>query len=478
MDGYGFVKHGCNFMWFKLLIISILIGALPFVYGDSANNNKQIVVITISGPIGPATSDYVLHGFEKATNIGAELIVLNMDTPGGLDTAMRDIIQGILSSTVPVATYVSPSGARAASAGTYILYASHIAAMAPATTLGAATPVEIGGMPEFPGSPQTSDDEASKDEEIEKEDSEDNKHMPSAMQRKIVNDAAAYIRGLAQLRNRNIEWAEKAVRSGTSLSAEEAIKINVIDLIANNFTDLLEKLNENTISILGHERVIDTKTASIYHHEPDWRNKLLSVITDPNILPILMTLGMFGLIYEMLNPGFVLPGVLGGICLLLALYAAQVLPINYAGLALILLGVLFMIGEAFVASFGALGIGGVIAFVIGSIILIDTDFEGYGVSIPFISTFAVVNALFFFSILTMVLKSRRKPVVSGGEELIGSTGEVIEAIDNYGRVRVHSENWEARSKAPIQPGQKIHVTGREGLTLIVEPVNSTMEKST
>ena len=418
---------------------------------------------------------------KKATNVGAELIVLNLDTPGGLDTAMRDIIQGILSSNVPVATYVSPSGARAASAGTYILYASHFAAMAPATTLGAATPVEIGGMPEFPGSPQTSDDEVPKDEEIDEEvdekDSKDNKHLPSAMQRKIVNDAAAYIRGLAQLRNRNIEWAEKAVRSGSSLSAEEAIKINVIDFIANSFTELLETLNEHTISILGHERVLDTKTASINYHEPDWRNKLLSVITDPNILPILMTLGMFGLIYEMLNPGFVLPGVLGGICILLALYAAQVLPINYAGLALILLGILFMIGEAFVASFGALGIGGVIAFVIGSIILIDTDYEGYGVSIPFILTFAVANALFFFSILTMALKSRRKPAESGGEELIGSTGEVIEAIDNYGRVRVHSEDWEARSKAPIQPGQKIHVTGREGLTLIVEPVNSTTEES-
>ena len=209
---------------------------------------------------------------------------------------------------------------------------------------------------------------------MNEEDTKDNKHLPSAMQRKIVNDAAAYIRGLAQLRNRNIEWAEKAVRSGSSLSAEEAIKINVIDLIANNFTDLLEKLNENTLSVQGHERVLDTKTASIYYHEPDWRNKLLSVITDPNILPILMTLGMFGLIYEMLNPGFVLPGVLGGICILLALYAAQVLPINYAGLALILLGILFMIGEAFAPSFGALGIGGVVAFVIGSIRMNDPVF--------------------------------------------------------------------------------------------------------
>ena len=481
MSSYEIVKHSHNIMWLKLLIILILIGTLPLVYGDTANNNKQVVVITINGPIGPATSDYVLHGFEKAADVNAELIVLKLDTPGGLDNAMRDIIQGILTSNVPVATYVSPSGARAASAGTYILYASHFAAMAPATTLGAATPVEIGGMPEFPGAPQKKDDEASKDdskvEESDEEESKDNEPLPNAMQRKIINDAAAYIRGLAQLRNRNIEWAEKAVRSGSSLSAEEAIKINVIDLIANNFTELLEKLDGYKITILEEDRILDTKTVSINNHEPDWRNKLLSVITDPNILPILMTLGMFGLIYEMLNPGFVLPGVLGGICILLALYAAQVLPINYAGLALILLGILFMIGEAFVTSFGALGIGGVIAFVIGSIILIDTDYEGYGVSIPFISTFAVANALFFFSILTLVLKSRRKSVVSGSEELIGSTGEVIELINNIGRVRVHSEDWEAKSNTPIQPGQKIQVTGRKGLTLIVEPIQSTGEES-
>ena len=477
MESYKNAKHRHKVMWLKSIVLLILVGMLPLAFAEETNSNKQIVVVTISGPIGPATSDYVLHGLEEALNTGAELVVLKMDTPGGLDTAMRDIIQGIISSSVPVATFVSPSGARAASAGTYILYASHIAAMSPATTLGAATPIEIGGMPEFPGSPpKPSDDKPSKDDETDEEDSSDkndNKHMPSALQRKIVNDAAAYIRGLAQLRGRNVEWAEEAVRSASSLSAEEAIEMNVIDIIANNILDLLEQLNDKPINILGHERKLVTKDALIQYIEPDWRTKLLSVITDPNILPILMTLGMLGLIYEMLNPGFVLPGVLGGICILLALYAAQVLPINYAGLALILLGILFMVGEAFAPSFGALGIGGVIAFIIGSIILIDTDFEGYGVSIPFISTFAVANALFFFTILSLVLKSRRKPVVSGSEELIGTTGEVLEAIEKYGRVRVHSESWQAKSQVPILPGQKIRVTGIEGLTLIVEPENST-----
>lgn len=464
-------------MWLQRLLFLLLLGVFISAYGNYTNNSKQVFVVTISGPIGPATSDYVLHGFEEAVNKDAELVILKMDTPGGLDNAMRDIIQGIISSPIPVATFVSPSGARAASAGTYILYASHIAAMAPATTLGAATPVAIGGMPEFPRVPTPSSDKPSKDEETGKEDSKDGEPLPDAMHRKVVNDAAAYIRGLAQLRGRNVEWAEEAVRSASSLSAEEAIKIRVIDLVANDTNELLEKLNNYPVNVSGRERKLDTESLSIRYVEADWRNKLLSVITDPNILPILMTLGMFGLIYEMLNPGFVLPGVLGGICLLLALYAAQVLPINYAGLALILLGIVFMVSEAFVPSFGALGIGGVVAFVIGSIILIDTDSATFGVSIPFISTFAAVNALFFFSIVTMVLKVRKKPIESGSEELIGTTGEVLKAVENQDWVRVHSEDWQAKSQVPILSGQRIRVTGRDGLTLVVEPENSTTEES-
>ncbi len=460
------------------LIVSLLISVLLLTIGNVTSTENQVLVITISGPIGPATSDYVLHGFEAAENAGAELVVLKMDTPGGLDIAMRDIIQGILSSSVPVATFVSPRGARAASAGTYILYASHIAAMAPATTLGAATPIAIGGMPEFPGMPEKPKDDKTKDDEGAEEDASDNKHLPDAMQRKMVNDAAAYIRGLAQLRNRNVEWAEQAVRRASSLSAEEAVEINVVDLLATDLEELLEKLHNQPVTILNQERELSTETATVVHHEPDWRNELLSIITDPNILPILMTLGMFGLIYEMLNPGFVLPGVLGGICILLALYAAQVLPINYAGLALIILGILFIIGEVFVPSFGALGIGGAIAIVFGSIILIDTDLEGYGVSIPFMSTFAALNALFVFFIISMVIKSRKNPVVSGSEELIGSTGQVLEAWENAGRVRVHSEIWEAKSPFPIQAGDLIRVTGLEGLTLMVEPESSLKEKST
>ncbi len=467
-------KQFHNLILLIALMCSLLFG-ISELFGTNKNSNKQIIVLTISGPIGPATSDYILYGLEEAKNNSAVLVVLNIDTPGGLDVAMRDIIQGIISSPVPVATYVSPSGARAASAGTYILYASHIAAMAPATTLGAATPIEIGGMPELPNPPQSPDRKTDEDNVKGNESSETDTSSTTGMQQKMVNDAAAYIRGLAQLRGRNVEWAEEAVREASSLSAEEAIDLNVIDLIADDITDLLEQVNERNINVKGFEHILTTKTAALNELEPDWRNKLLSVITDPNILPVLMTLGMFGLIYEMLNPGFVLPGVLGGICILLALYAAQVLPINYAGLALILLGVLFMIGEAFAPSFGALGIGGAIAFAIGSIILIDTSYGDYGISIPFIFAFALVNALFFFAMLNMVVKARKKPIKSGSEELIGSNGEVIEAIDNYGRVRVHSENWQAKSNVPILPGQKVRVTKVDGLTLIVEPENSSAE---
>ena len=475
MYRYLISKYYIRTFLFKSLTCLLLLITASLLANAEVINNKIVLVTKISGPIGPATSDHVLFSIEKAAKLDAVLMVLELDTPGGLDTAMRDIIQGIISSPVPIATYVSPSGARAASAGTYILYASHVAAMAPATTLGAATPVEIGGMPKFPGSPEPSQDTKKEDETPEEKDAVDNRSPTNTMGKKVVNDAAAYIRALAQLRHRNVEWGEEAVRKASSLSSEEALEHGVIDYVATNILDLLEKLDGQSINVLGVEYQLSTKNISLSNHEPDWRNKLLTVITDPNILPILMTLGMFGLIYEMLNPGFVLPGVLGGICILLALYAAQVLPINYAGLALIILGILFIIGEVFVPSFGALGIGGIIAFVIGSIILIDTEYEGYGVSFLFISTFAVINASFLFFILTLVLKSRRRPIVSGSEELIGTIGKTTNVDGNEMWVTIHGENWKATSKQPIQTGDNIRVVGLDGLTLIVETENSKME---
>lgn len=472
----------------------------------SSTANKA-VFITIKGAISPATGDYFTRSLDKAVKSGATLFIVQMDTPGGLDISMRDIIQGILSSPIPVVTYVAPSGARAASAGTYILYASHIAAMAPATNLGAATPIQIGGgLPGMPGG----DNQRSGKEPLANREPSANKEPsagkelsanrepsagkePSAnkepskppppelpgdeMTRKMINDAVAYIQGLAELRGRNKKWAEKAVREAASLSAKDALNLHVIDLIADNMSDLLKKLNGRQVNVSGKQHTLNTQGLMPQYLEPDWRNRLLSILSDPNIAYILMLIGIYGLIFEFANPGAIIPGVVGGISLLLALFAFQILPINYAGFALILLGVALMVGEAFVPSFGALGIGGVTAFVIGSIILMDTDVPGFGVSLPLISSLAFISSVLFTIVLIMALKARRRPIVSGQEELIGASAEVIKDFDREGIVHLHGENWSALTQTPLRKGQKVRVTKREGLTLWVEPyVDSHEEK--
>ena len=424
--------------------------------------DRRAMLVDVLGPIGPATVEFVVDSLEEAAARNAELLIIRLDTPGGLDASTRDIVKAILNSPVPVATYVAPEGARAASAGTYILYASHIAAMSPVSHVGAATPVSIiGGKP--PGQAQEPDGD--------KKDSEATTEPTDVMSRKAINDAVAWVRALATKRGRNADWAELAVREAASITAIEALELGVIDLIAKDVGDLLQQVHGRTVEVQGRERVMDTSSLLVEQLEPSWKSELLAVITSPTIAYLLLLIGVYGLIFEGYNPGAVFPGVIGAICLLIALYAFQMLPVNYAGFALIILGIILMIAEAIAPSFGALGIGGVIAMVIGSIILIDTDVPGFMVSRPLIGAIALVSSLGLMAIIGIAMKARQRPVVSGREELVGAVGTALLDFEQQGSVFVHSERWSAMTSAPLLEGQAIVVTAIDGLMLKVRPAD-------
>jgi membrane-bound serine protease (ClpP class) len=452
-------------------------------------------LLEINGAIGPATARYVVHGLEDAHKRGSRLVVLQLDTPGGLDSSMRDIIRAILASPVPVVSYVSPPGARAASAGTYILYASHIAAMAPATNLGAATPVAIGGEPQpapsplpMPGStPEKPDNGAAKDnggaaakgEKSKDKDSgkpgaapantEPESPPGSAMERKAVNDAVAYIRGLAELRGRNADWAEHAVRGAASLSATAALQQKVIDLIARDIPDLLSQIDGREVHVDNRTVKLATRGLTVMPHKPDWRTRLLAVITNPTVAYGLMVIGIWGLLLEGYNPGAVLPGVAGAVCLLIALFAFQILSVNYAGLALVVVGTALIIAEFFFPTYGSLGVGGLIAFVVGSLILFDSDVPGLSVGRPLIGALATVGALIIAGIVYMATRAMRHPVATGAQGMIGESAEVLADFTGKGRVRYGGELWNARSSAALHAGDLARIVKVEGLTLWVEP---------
>lgn len=432
-------------------------------------------LLTIDGAIGPASADYIVRGIERSAARHHQLLILDMDTPGGLDTSMRRAIKAILTSPVPVVAYVAPGGARAASAGTYLLYASHIAAMAPGTNLGAATPVEIGlGGPD--GAPAAAGkQDAGKRNAGAPEAGTDKPASGSAMARKQVNDAAAYLRGLAQLRGRNADWAERAVRESVSLTAQEALKLNVIDVVAADVPALLAQLDGRSVTVLGQVRRLDTRAAVPVAFLPDWRTRILDAIANPSLALLLMTLGVYGLVFEFMNPGYVAPGVIGAICLLLGLYALQMLPVNYAGLALIALGLLFMGAEAFLPSFGILGLGGIVAFVAGALMLVDTELPGYGIPPVLIGALALTSALLLTGTARLALATRRRPVTSGAAGMIGAVVKVenVAADDVHaGWVRVEGELWQAVSMHPLSPAHSVRVVGRKGLTLDVVPLDT------
>ena len=447
--------------WFAVHLLVAVIAAMPALPAKAAT--QRAIILEISDAIGPAIADYIVGELRAADTTQTGLIVLRMNTPGGLDSSMREIVSAILASPVPVATYVAPNGARAASAGTYIAYASAVVGMAPGTNIGAATPVQLGVSPFFPGGrpeqPPAQKNGQEKGTVGEPTDTES---------RKAINDAVAYIRSLAELNGRNADWAAEAVRTAVSLPASEALKLHVVDVIADDVPDLLRKIDGRTATVAGKPERLATAGLEVLTVAPDWRTELLAIATNPNVALILMLIGVYGLLFEFLNPGAVAPGLIGAISLFVALYALHLLPINYAGAALVLLGIGLMVAEAHIGAFGVIGVGGIIAFVIGAIMMFPSGTPGFELSPMVVAATVIVTASLFLLVLAMLLRSRKRLVVTGKEALLGAEGEAVAWRGEDGRVRIRGEIWRARASKPLKPGTRVKVVDRDGLVLIVE----------
>ena len=489
-----------------LLLLTLGIAAAGSAPAAEEDGGGAVWLVDLDGAVGPASADLVIRAIKDAGDADAEALVIRMDTPGGLDKSMRDLVKAILAADVPVVTYVSPGGARAASAGTYIAYASHIAAMAPATNIGSSTPVSIAPgqqpprtpSPFRPGSePRDRDsgasppggagepdgteaaDAAEDGDEVagqpaEKPAEPDRVPAPAdAMTRKVVNDAVAYLQGLAELRGRNVEWAEKTVRDGDNLRASAALERNVVDLVVTDLAVLLRQLDGREVQVGDELRTLATAEAELVRVETDWRHELLSVITDPSIAYGLLVVGIYLLMLEFYNPGILLPAVTGIICLLLGAYGLQMLPVNYAGLALIAAGIGMLILEVVTPTYGVLGVGGLAAFVIGSIILVDTDLPGYQLPIAIVAGFSAASAGVAFFVVGAAVRARRAKPVSGVEGMVGGSAVVLEDFDGRGAVRAFGEVWQAESGTPLAKDARVRITRVDGLVLAVAPEDAT-----